>query len=113
MYIGKKPRVSPALSRIEPDVEDATVRVMTRGVLRFSRRHPFWYGLIGFVLGGGLVGVFVLTTYLRWTLYAVDVDFATELYQLVGGGLGGGVVGVAVAFLYAASLRELVDAGQR
>jgi hypothetical protein len=108
MFIDKKPLLPPEVTRIEPALEDGIVHMMTSGVYRLSRRHPFWYGLIGFVVGGGLVGVFVLTTYLRWTLFAVDVDFATALYQLVGGGLCGGAVGVALVFLYARSLRDLV-----
>jgi hypothetical protein len=107
MFIDKEPLLPPEVTRIEPALEDGIIRVMTRGVLGFSQRHPVWYGLIGFILGGGFVGVFVFTTYLRWTLFGIDVDFATALYQLVGGGVGGGVVGVALFFLYARSLRDL------
>ena len=45
--------------------EKAALDLGTNRVYRFRLRHPFVYGLIAFILGGGLVAFATLLTYLK------------------------------------------------
>jgi hypothetical protein len=86
-------------------VEDGFIRTSTSGVWRFRQRHPIVYGLLAFVLGGGFIAVFTMTTYSNWAYDGVDLKAA--VYQIVFGGLGAGIISVVLAFAYTAAVGSL------
>ncbi len=84
--------------------ERKAVTLSTSRLVRFRVRHPFLYGLIAFVAGGGIVSLFTMSTYTNWAYQSIDLKVA--LYQVVFGGLGGGIALLVLAFLYAADIRQ-------
>jgi hypothetical protein len=89
-------------------------RVLFRAPLAFARfgeRHPWLLGLIAFVVGGGAVSFFTMTTYANWAYQSIDLKVA--LYQVVAGGVGGGVVAMILAFAYARTIRATLERPSR
>jgi hypothetical protein len=82
--------------------EDAVLTGGTSRLYQFRVRHPWIYGIAAFMLGGGFVAVFTMTTYKNWVYESINLKVA--LYQVVFGGLGGGIVAVILAFALAGVL---------
>jgi hypothetical protein len=83
-------------------VEAGAINLGTNRIDRFRLRHPVLYGFIAFVLGGGLVSIFTMTTYTNWAYEGIDLT--TAVYQVVLGGLSGGIAAAILAFAYAATV---------
>jgi hypothetical protein len=96
--------VAEAVGGAIMSAEDATLDISTNRLLRFRMRHPKVYGLLAFIIGGGVVALFTMSTYANWAYQSVDLR--TALYQVVLGGLFGGLVLLALAFAYAAAIRS-------
>jgi hypothetical protein len=92
------------IGRVEMAAEDSVLRLVIIGMPRFRDRHPIWYGALAFVIGGGIVALFTMSTYAWWVHYPIDV--VTAVYQIVAGGLFGGVAAVLLAFATARTLRS-------
>jgi hypothetical protein len=93
------------LAAVETEAEDGALSLMTSGVVRFGTRHPLIYAALAFIIGGGIVSLFTMSTYAWWVHYPIDV--VTPLYQTVIGGVAGGIAMVIVAFAYRRSLASL------
>jgi hypothetical protein len=88
-----------------PAIEtEPAIDLGTNPIARLRLRHPYLYGLAAFILGGGFISFFTMTTYTNWAYEGVNL--ATAMYQIVFGGLGGGIVSVILAFAYAGSIRQ-------
>ena len=72
------------------------------GIYWFRIRHPFVYGLSAFIIGGGFVAIFTMTTYKNWDFEGIDL--VTAFYQIIAGGLGGGIITAALAFVYTGAI---------
>jgi hypothetical protein len=92
-----------ALGNAVATAEEAAIDLGTNRIYRLQARHPYLYGLAAFILGGGIVSIFTMTTYVNWTYEGVNLTRA--VYQVVLGGLGGGIVFVILAFAYARSVK--------
>jgi hypothetical protein len=92
-----------AIGRAGMAAEEIALRLFIFGVPRFRDRHPLWYGVLAFVIGGGVVALFTMSTYAWWVHYPIDV--VTAVYQMIAGGLGGGIATVILAFAAASTLR--------
>ncbi len=101
----REPAAFKAAGEMEQRAEDASINLASTGVYRFRQRHPVWYGLIAFFIGGGAVAIFTMTTYRNWVFEGVNLTAA--VYQVVIGGLIGGIVVALLAFAYAAMLRPV------
>jgi hypothetical protein len=108
---GSTLHVVTAVGDAEMHAEDAALRMGTSRIYRLRTRHPLLYGLAAFVIGGGLVALFTMSTYANWAYQSIDLKVA--LYRVVLGGLGGGAVLVVLAFAYAASVRSTCSRGPR
>jgi hypothetical protein len=95
-----------AIGEAAAKVETGAIRLATRRVYEFRTRHPWVYGLTAFILGGGFIGVFTMTTYTNWAFEGIDLK--TAVYQVVFGSLGGGIAAVVLAFAYARTVRETI-----
>lgn len=105
---GVIPKAALKLSEASASVEATLLNVSTNRIYRFRVRHPWVYGLIAFIIGGGAIAVFTMTTYKNWAYQSIDLKVA--LYQIIFGGLGGGIVAVALAFGYTAAVSPTVPA---
>ena len=97
------PRVAERAGAAEQNAEDLVIGIATGGVYGFRLRHPFVYGLIAFIIGGGATAVAIASTYRNWTFEGVDLT--TAVYQIVFGSLAGAIVLTLLAFAYAATMR--------
>jgi len=88
--------------------DEALLTFATSRVYRFRARHPWLYGMIAFVLGGGLVAIFTMSTYKNWAYESIDLTIV--LRQVILGGLGGGIVAIVLAFAYANTVRDTMPA---
>jgi uncharacterized iron-regulated membrane protein len=97
-----KQQAALAIAKKIATVEDKAINRGTKGIYRLRMRHPYLYGFAAFVLGGGLISIFTMTTYTNWAYEGVNLS--TALHQIIFGGLGGGIVAVILAFAYAGSI---------
>ncbi len=95
---------TPALGHAIASGEEKALDLGTNRIYPLRLRHPYLYGVTAFILGGGLISIFVMTTYTNWAYEGVNLT--TAVYQIVFGGLGGGLVAVILAFAYAASVKS-------
>lgn len=95
---GKDQRVALALGERISTVEDRAIGLATNRVYQFRVRHPALYGLAAFIIGGGLVTIFTITTYTNMAFEGVNMT--TALHEVIFGGLGGGIASVLLAFAY-------------
>ncbi len=93
-----------ALGEAAATAEKKALELGTNRIYRVRLRHPFLYGLTAFILGGGFVSIFTMTTYENWAYEGINLT--TAVYQVVLGGLCGGLVAVMLAFVYAGSIRR-------
>jgi hypothetical protein len=96
-----------ALGQTVAKTEKAALDLGTNRVYRFRASHPGIYGLVAFILGSGVVALFILLTYLKSTFESPDLKVA--MYDLVFGGLGGGIAAVLLAFAYTSSIRATLE----
>jgi hypothetical protein len=105
---GRVERIALETGNVVGGAEEALLTMGTSRVYRFRLRHPWLYGIIAFIIGGGFISVFTMTTYTNWVYQSINLKVA--LYQVVFGGLGGGVVAVILAFAYTAAIRPTLPA---
>lgn len=88
-------------------IEDAFVRLGTEGVYRFRERHAFWFALIAYLVGSGLIAIVTVMSYGNWSY--VGINLTAAVYELVGGAFAGGVTAMVLAFGYARTVRPILS----
>jgi len=88
--------------------EKAVLTTGTSRVVRFRMRHPWLYGIMAFIIGGGFIAVFTMTTYKDWAYDGINLKLA--FYQTLFGGLGGGIATVVLAFAYTGTIGKTLPA---
>jgi len=97
--------IALALGEAISTIEEGAINLGTNRIYRFRLRHPVLYGLIAFILGGGFISIFTMTTYTNWAYEGIDLT--TAFYQVVLGGLFGGLITVILAFAYAGTIGRM------
>ncbi len=92
-----------AVGQAASKAEETALGLGTNRIYWFRVRHPFVYGWAAFLIGGGIVALFTMTTYKNWSYEGVNLVAA--FYEVVLGGLGGGIAAVLLAFAYTRSIR--------
>ncbi len=104
---GRAEQIALGVGEAVTSAEDALLTSTPNGLYQFRMRHPWLYGIIAFVLGGGLVAVFTMTRYTNWVYESINLKVA--LYQVIFGGLAGGIAAVLLAFGFARILRNTLS----
>jgi hypothetical protein len=105
---GRSEQIALELGNAVGGAEQAVLTAGTSRVYRFRRRHPWLYGIITFMIGGGFIAVFTMTTYKNLAFEGVNLKAA--MYQIIFGGLGGGIATVILAFAYAGTIGKTLPA---
>ncbi len=83
--------------------EAAAITVATDFVYRFRMNYPWLYAAIAFLIGAGLTGLIVTTTYRNWAFEGIDLE--TAFHHVIAGSIGGGIVMVILGFAYTRTIR--------
>jgi hypothetical protein len=106
MKILEKQSVPLVVGEAAAAAEAAALGAMINPVYRLRMRHPLLYGLIAFVMGGGIVALFTMSTYGNWAYEGIDLKLA--FYQVIFGSIGGGLVMTVLAFAYIRTIRPSI-----